>query len=382
MHHDHDHEWTVPGPPTLTPKSNATEPAELAAPTDARHQVLHTPELLEKILASCGDMRAVLFAQRVSLFWHALIRDSSLLQTLLYFEPVPPFAPDEGLSPEELRGSFALNPLLRHYFPEWLRQHPHGQPGRAVRDPWPETHGVISFARHRCRPCGHLDTDVSLTGADPEEVVAVPLFPPGRREAFTRAGASWRRMLVCQPASMALGFRQSREAGTMPTEGDGAHLRRPWPNPGWRQEPVMEEAWEYETTREIRGFLDTSSFSFSDADGEGGGLRMGTLYDVCLEQHLHYSALQREDRHPYFRLHWLPPGYAGIFPHHVLEQQFKAFTPGLGVSAFAVLEDVDHHWNYGIDGRLLKTRLLSTEELETFRCEEHTERLFTPVKDR
>ncbi|KAK7955149.1 f-box domain protein [Apiospora saccharicola] len=386
MHHDHDHEWTVPGPPTL---KQPDEPATCAA----QDQVLHTPELLEKILAGCGDMRAVLLAQRVSLFWHELIRDSSLLQCMLYFEAVPPFAPDEGLSPEELRDGFSVNPLLRHYFTEWLRQYPHMRQSRPDNVPAPETHGVISFARHRCGECGHgsgtIDIDIDTddgAGATREAagaaVVVVPLFPPGRRrEAFTRAGASWRRMLVCQPASMALGFRQGRAAGTMPTYGDGAHLRRPWPNPGWRQQPVMEEVWQFLTTKEIRGFLDTASSSSSPVDDEceGGGLRMGTLYDVCLVQHLHYSTLQRQDRHPYFRLHWLPPGHAGVFPYNSLQSTW-AFTPGLGVSAFAVLEDVEHHWDYSVDGRLLKTRLLTTEELETFRCEEHTERLFTPVE--
>ncbi|KAK7911142.1 hypothetical protein PG985_013623 [Apiospora marii] len=377
MHHAHDHEWTVPGAPTLPPNGSPDKPGA------AQHQVLHTPELLEKILASCGDMRAVLLAQRVSLFWHDMIRHSSLLQTLLYFEPVPPFAPDEGLSPEELRDSFSLNPLLRHYFPEWLRRHPHGHQWWPQRNSWPETYGVISFARHRCQPCEHIDPEdcPAARGDDAKAVVVAPLFPPERREAFTRAGASWRRMLVCQPASMALGFHQTRREGTMPTEGGGAGLRRPWPNPGWRQDPVIDEVWQYEAARGIRGFLDTSSSSSPlDTDDEGGGLRMGTLYDVCLAQHLYYSTLRREDRHPYFRLHWLPPGYAGIFPHHTLEREFKASPPGLGVSSFAVLEDMDHHSNYGMDGTLLKTRLLDTEELESFRCDEHTERLFTPVK--
>lgn len=400
MHHDHGHEWTVVGPPSLAQSSSSSSSSSAAEPA-AQHQVLHTPELLEKILASCGDMRAVLLAQRVSLFWHDLIRSSSLLQCMLYLEPVPPFAPDEGLSPEELWDTFSLNPLLSHYFPGWLQQHE--RPGALNDYSAPKMCGVVSFAKGRC--CREGDENVSTNadegtvggaGGEPGEqgdsgggegegsgMSVVPPFPPERREAFTRAGASWRRMLVCQPASMGLGFKQTRPA-TVPRETDLVRQRRPWPNPGWWQEPVVEEEWEFLTQKQISGFLDTSLEAGVESeemgDAEGGGLRMGTLFDVCLQQYLYYSPVERRARHEHFQLHWMPPGHLDLFPYEAMVRNYGGYTPGLGVSVFVVLEDVAYHHGDRYDERNTKIKLLTTEQLETFRCEEHRDRQFTPLQ--
>ncbi|KAK8041020.1 F-box domain protein [Apiospora phragmitis] len=395
MHHDHHHEWTVAGPPgqTVAPplltqdsssSSSSPKAAELnAASSDAQHRVLHTPELLETILAGCGDMRAVLHAQRVSVFWRDAIRASPLLQCMLYFEPVAPFAPDESLSPEELRDSFALNPLLCHYFPQWLRADQRQQMG-----------GTMSFARR------HYREDEAVSDIDLEEVaeedeadghggssksVPVPLFPPERRDAFTRAGASWRRMLVCQPASLGLGYTLVRPAATMSPD---EQQRRSWLTPvGWRQPQggwiqLAEARWVHHAISmgRVCGFLETPVPK--DDDGEGGGLRMGTLFDICLQQHLYYGDQGRQGRHSYLDLHWVPPGYDGLYPYNQVGLQFRPFTPNLGVSVFAVLEDVVHHRGFHPDGQRTTTELLSTEELETFRCEEHTDRQFTQLRDR
>ncbi|KAK8135595.1 hypothetical protein PG984_003535 [Apiospora sp. TS-2023a] len=378
MHHDHDHEWTVPGPPILT------QPDEPPATCAAQHQVLHTPELLEKILASCGDMRAVLLAQRVNLFWHDLIRDSSLLQCMLYFEAVPPFAPDEGLSPEELWDTFSVNPLLCHYFPGWLQQHK--RPRHLYDFSAPPMCGVVSFAKDGC--CREGDGNVSIDADEGEGsgMSVVPPFPLKHREAFTRAGASWRRMLVCQPASMGLGFRQTRRIALWPGETQEARQQRPWPNPGWRQDRfVQDDDGGLARPRHIiGGFLDTSlegkvgKDDMSNADG--GGLRMGTLFDICLQQYLYYSPAERRAEHDHFQLDWMPPGHLGLFPYETMVRDYGSFTPGLGVSVFVVLEDVAYHDAPRYGERRATLKLLTTEDLETFRCEEHVDRQFTPLQ--
>ncbi|KAK8066168.1 hypothetical protein PG997_012915 [Apiospora hydei] len=412
MHHDQDHGWTVARPPptgqTAAPPSPTTgtnsrsaEPAELAAPSAAQHQVLHTPELLEAILAGSGDMRAVLLAQRVSVFWRDLIRASSLLQCLLYFEPVPPFAPGEGLAPEELRAAFAINPLLSHCFPHWLRMTTASDESGPQRQ-FPahpvlslSLTGLVHFARrdYRQDEDGYdSDSEEEIGGRDgggeegegsSSKLPVVPLFPPERRDAFTRAGASWRRMLVCQPASLGLGLELVRPAAAMPPEWHEmheAHRRNPMPNPGLRGREMVEAFQEPITSGRISGLLETplpEEDEGAEGTGEGGGLRMGTLYDICLQQHLDNAEVRRGRRPSFVRLHWLPPGYGGVFPHHDLELRFGPSTPGLGVSVFAVLEDIVHSRGFHFYGRRTKAKHLPREELETFRCEEHLVRKAT-----
>ncbi|KAK7966903.1 uncharacterized protein PG986_001180 [Apiospora aurea] len=425
MSHDQDHAWAVVRPPppggTAAPPSPTTgttsSSTERAAPSAAQHQVLHTPELLEAILAGSGDMRAVLLAQRVSVFWRDLIRASSLLQCLLYFEPVPPFAPGEGLAPEELRAAFAINPLLTHCFPQWLRMTTTAsdEPGaglapRSLATPQRQfpAHPVLSlsltgllhFARrdYRQDEDGYDSDSEEETGgggsgeqgecsgsssSSNSKLPVVPLFPPERRDAFTRAGASWRRMLVCQPASMGLGLELVRPAAAMPPEWHEmheAHRRNPMPNPGLRGREMVEAFQEPITSGRISGLLETplptemegpECEGDGEGDSEGGGLRMGTLYDICLQQLLDNADVRRGRRPSFVRLHWLPPGYGGVFPHHELELRFGPSTPGLGVSVFAVLEDIVHSRGFHFYGRRTKAKHLPREELETFRCEEH-----------
>ncbi|KAK8034212.1 hypothetical protein PG993_009207 [Apiospora rasikravindrae] len=367
-----------------------------------QHQVLHTPELLEKILADSGDMRCVLLAQRVSVFWHDLIRNSSLLQSLLYFEPVAPFAPDEGLSPEELRASFAVNPLLGHCFPHWLRTPgepiPELSPGPGVVGPQysncdrlPAVSGIVYFARRDYRDDENVsefdeeeaDEERGTGGGREEETgegssksPVLPLFPPERRDAFTRAGASWRRMLVCQPASMGIGLKLVRPAADMPPEWYERHGQQPRRNPGWVDEGRAENSQPPIPTGTISGYLDTSIPEEGEGDegeGEGeGGLRMGTLYDICLQQQLDNAGVWKRHRPSYLRLHWLPSGCGGLFPYHEVELRFASSTPGLGVSVFAVLEDIVHRGRgLHFHRQRTKTGHLPLDELETFRCEEH-----------
>ena len=367
LHADGDHEWTVVGsgvgdgqcePSREPPLTQSSTSGPAATPAAAQFQVLHTPELLESILASCGDMRAVLLAQRVSRFWRDVIRDSSLLQCMLFFEAVPPFAPDEGLSPEELRAGFAINPLLRHHFPHWLQYHGHwprraGPPSSCVSE-----FGAVVFAP----PAGGDEREVAdaeeATGDDgryrfeedsddPRDRPDRPLFPPARHDAFTRAGASWRRMLVCQPASRGLAFRI-----------------RPYDPGEWRDVPGLLAPAACET--------DEDEENQRRRQQQHSGLRMGLLYDATLQMYwrryaLHLDGTGELTAPSCFNLYWVPPGCAGLWPFHAHQLNFGPSVAGLGVTVFAVLEEdpMPHPMN-----RRQRPPIVFAEPS---RCEEHVD---------
>lgn len=113
------------------------------------------PELLEMILLQL-DMRTLLVsAQRVCRAWHTLIKDSSSLQTLLFFKPAAePF-------PTELRARSIVknNPLLSYIWHKFWRKR------------------------------------VSTSSVN----LNLPQLDPQRENVFLREEASWRQMLLRQP---------------------------------------------------------------------------------------------------------------------------------------------------------------------------------------
>ncbi|PYH32459.1 F-box protein [Aspergillus neoniger CBS 115656] len=118
-------------------------------------QKICIPELLEMILLQL-DMRTLLVsAQRVCRAWHTLIKDSSSLQTLLFFKPATdPF-------PTELRARELVedNPLLSYIWHEFWRKR------------------------------------VSTSSVN----LNLPQLDPQRQNVFLREEASWRQMLLRQP---------------------------------------------------------------------------------------------------------------------------------------------------------------------------------------
>lgn len=126
--------------------------------------VLTNPELLQYILLQC-DLRLLLTAaQRVCRLWHAAVATSPEIQKHLYFQPV-------ANNTEQTPAQLTTNPLLRELFSHWMR---------------------------RSRPeTGFVTRDEMLT---------LPIADAARRDAFLRSNASWRRMLVAQPAVTSLGL--------------------------------------------------------------------------------------------------------------------------------------------------------------------------------
>ncbi|KAF1950410.1 hypothetical protein CC80DRAFT_357591, partial [Byssothecium circinans] len=125
----------------------------------ARSRVLATPELLEAILAHLPQ-RDLLLTQQVSHLFQSAITTSPRLQHLLFFRA----------SPASTSRKWALNPMLRERFLPWFVT------------PTPGT------------PAPGYSAIEMLDGLD----------SASSREAFLRAEASWRRMLIVQPPPQTL----------------------------------------------------------------------------------------------------------------------------------------------------------------------------------
>ncbi|KAB8221531.1 hypothetical protein BDV33DRAFT_202269 [Aspergillus novoparasiticus] len=153
--------------------------------------VLLTPELLEIILLHL-DMTALLVsAQRVSRHWVCVIAGSTKLQQALFFKPIaspvkPSLAystlPDAGMNsypnPYSLEIVDSFNPLLEKHF------------GSVFFN----LNGIGNFYR-----ANYFYTNLSW--------------------AFSQSGASWRRMLVSQPAPAALGYGWQEYSGRTTISG-------------------------------------------------------------------------------------------------------------------------------------------------------------------
>ncbi|RGP67668.1 hypothetical protein FSPOR_5857 [Fusarium sporotrichioides] len=136
----------------------------------AARQVLGCYELLHHI-CSFMDIPTLLHAQLVSQHWHDMISISPLLQQNLYLKPRPSVNPDQPHS---------FNPLLFKHFEPILK-------GRMSPYRWD---GALS------------ENILRMSG------MSITNMKDGRKihKAFTRRGASWRRMLIAQPPITSVGY--------------------------------------------------------------------------------------------------------------------------------------------------------------------------------
>lgn len=129
----------------------------------ALQHVFQDPRLLETILSDLDIRTLLVSGQRVCRTWHDLITGSQKLQHALFFEP-------------DLHATARHNPLLAATFP---------------------------FCFHHMRLRDDQDLPfISKCISLPDQWCGI--FPPidkfrAKREAFSRATASWKRMLVHQP---------------------------------------------------------------------------------------------------------------------------------------------------------------------------------------
>ncbi|KAI1263833.1 hypothetical protein F5Y18DRAFT_117717 [Xylariaceae sp. FL1019] len=139
----------------------------------ARDRALAQPEILALVLSHL-DMRTLLLAQRVSVLWREIVTKWSHLQQALFLKPAV------ALSDHELTMERQRNPLLAQYFPRFFLENTKN----------PDGYNVIR----------------ALTTANLDDFIKAPELRT--LEPFLRHEASWRRMLVQQPAAYRFGYTQ------------------------------------------------------------------------------------------------------------------------------------------------------------------------------
>ncbi|RYP10631.1 hypothetical protein DL765_008056 [Monosporascus sp. GIB2] len=189
---------------------------------------LSIPELLVQILSEL-DLRTLLLSQRVSKHWRDTIARAPELQRALFFEPAA------ASSADELTTGRRRNPLLEAAFPPFFREN----------------------VRYSNNGGNNMDALMVRGGEDPFSFTDAGA---GRRDAFLRRDASWRRMLVQQPAARKVG--------------------------------CIEQRGQYE------------KMFYSATLSEPRGLRMGTLYDVVYQFMDTPKALKSYDS---FGVYWRVP---------------------------------------------------------------------------
>ncbi|KAH8424376.1 uncharacterized protein LDX57_002127 [Aspergillus melleus] len=236
-------------------------------PGPAADTALSIPELLEAISLHLDMSTVLLSAQRVNKHWLATINDSIRLQQLLYFKPIPSprlpawaySTPDNPWYPSTTKSRDVmafLNPLLFKHF------------GTVFFDlsRWDSFHRAYAFTTHM--PWWADDHSIADWSEMPEDVeLSLSVEPLPRQKAFTRAGASWRRMPVSQPAPLALGHTWQEYPDRDITVSKGIITETPTPS---MLLPISRT-----------------------------GLYMGLLYDL-----IQYHAGHHEQSSLYFRILW------------------------------------------------------------------------------
>lgn len=246
-------------------------------PTTAAEAALSTTELLEEILLFCDQTTLLVAAQRVSKQWLGVINASRRLQQAMFFYPIaPPAKPsvaypsspeenaDKSTSSHTSKVMASLNPLLVKHF------------GSVFFDP--KGCGGLQTANHFYY---ELPWWADGRTYDFSETPEMQIELERRRRAFMRSGASWRRMLVSQPAPPALGYE-------------------------WKERTEVR-FWLFV----LRGYIDTApsrpepaSSSLSSAPPSSlslsqTGLRFGQLYDL-----VQYHTGHHEYTTLFFRVIW------------------------------------------------------------------------------
>lgn len=279
-----------------------------------RKEVLGVTELLEAILLQL-DMKTLLVScSRVSKTWQLTIGHSLSLQRALFFRPIAPHPRGEVEDGEDRTAPMPLtiNPLLvkhfgPHFFPQEFKDqmihHSVLQAEKHFYMPW--TSEIRAAFAEYCDIDGKRDIHFfkysQSRAPRPSEQVSIqyaffhrmmdleaqfyPSFSAmsdeeiqafaAAREPFTRAGASWRRMLVSHPdpptptPNLRLGL----------WEGPEGFSERLFPCPycGFSFPRVMGA--DVGEARRVLGQSQHQDQGLSSYMGQGQGLRMGLFYD-------------------------------------------------------------------------------------------------------
>jgi hypothetical protein len=268
--------------------------------TNAANAVFSIPELLEAVLLHVDQTTLLVTAQRVSKHWLGVITASTRLQQALFFKPIaPPVKPALAYSTfTKAAGSYS--PPYRNVLPRWRYDDqkdypisfwdPYVKEVVASYNPLLVKHfGPVFFNLNGCGDYTRADyfnthmpwwsdgrDDKNINDKMKAELAC-------RHRAFIRKGASWRRMLVSQPAPPALGY-------------------------GWK------ESGEYDFL--LKGYIDQSPSSLVSSPPSASilqqppspppslalsqiGLRFGILYDL-----VQYHACYHKYPTVMFRVAW------------------------------------------------------------------------------
>ncbi|KAH8822006.1 hypothetical protein F5884DRAFT_769692 [Xylogone sp. PMI_703] len=140
---------------------------------------LSTPELLAAIIAGLPMKDVLVNAMRVNRTWYTTISTFPVLQQLLFFTSINPSQKDSA--------HWIKNPLLAEKFPYWFIRD-FRDTGRFVVDRSDDPLGEYDFSgEYKYYPtCGQYDLK--------------KLDWASNSDAYSRPEASWRRMMVMQPA--------------------------------------------------------------------------------------------------------------------------------------------------------------------------------------
>jgi hypothetical protein len=136
----------------------------------AGDRVLSTPELFICILLELPQQTLLVQAQLVSRTWRNVITSSTQIQQTLFFTPLPPLS--KTRKPQQ-------NPLLVPWFRHWFKDKEFKLNESPYRNDFKPTQGW-----HRYKDLWELEFPWALDA----------------KTAYMRAEASWRKMLIVQPA--------------------------------------------------------------------------------------------------------------------------------------------------------------------------------------
>lgn len=223
---------------------------------------LDLPEILQAILVNLSQQDLLISAQRVCRKWHEVVRHSPKLQEALFLRP--------AASHGSLAAELEFNPLLQSRFPGFFEGSRYEKSPRDVLGPWDTAAWVRGW------PPTTNDNLEDFQVGEPEagKAEARYLFgieylkpsPPkvqqdlpdqsrsqsldketaARLLAYARSGASWRRMVPCQPAPTELQMHRGIR------KGDGLY----------------------------EGELSVMDFGSSAAKSSGRHLTFGLIYDI------------------------------------------------------------------------------------------------------
>ncbi|KAL7822818.1 hypothetical protein V8C26DRAFT_387579 [Trichoderma gracile] len=249
---------------------NLTDESPRPKSTAKPHKLMHSTELLESIFLLLDPVTILTSIQRVNKTWKGVVEGSPALQRKLYLKPDGKVK--LGLHPQaqwlkDDREKFpAVNSLLVRYFKNcffnfgrtygWLRRAESFYEHR-----WTRHHHRLKRMDMPWEPSSIYQPMLERRLDGRETIEAIQ-----ERERFTRSGASWRNMLVCQPPIYSFGvmiFQPQRGASPLPQRMEKAIIK---------------------------------------AHDQSVGLCMGQLYDFVQEKagHHHLSSL-------WFRIVWFEP---------------------------------------------------------------------------